>query len=200
MGPFSVCSITGHKFFLTVGDDFTKFTWIFLLHSKSDARSCLQSFFNLVETQFSTKIQKVRSNIGVEFPIPVFYASKGVIHRISYVETPQQNGTAERKHQHILARSLIFQSKLPLPYWSYAILHSVHLINRLPSPLIHNKSPFEVLFSCMPNYNDLRVFGSLCFASTLKATRTKFDARAHKCIFLGFKSGIKGFFLLDLHS
>lgn len=47
-----------------------------------------------------------------------FYAIKGTIHKKSFVE-PQQNGTVERKHLHILivARALRFQANLPLSFW-----------------------------------------------------------------------------------
>ena len=60
-----------------------------------------------------------------------FYESKVVMHQTSCVETPQQNGLVERKHQHILnvARAILFQAKLPKILWSFTVTHSLHLIN-----------------------------------------------------------------------
>jgi len=47
-----------------------------------------------------------------------FYAQKGIIHQTTCVETPEQNGIAERKHQHLLnvTRALLFQAQLPLNF------------------------------------------------------------------------------------
>jgi hypothetical protein len=54
------------------------------------------------------------------------------------------------------------------------------------------------LYNSPPDIESLKVFGSLCFASTLQSHRTKLEPRARKCIFLGYKSGMKGVVLLDL--
>jgi len=121
---------------------------------------------------------------------------------VGVTETPQQNGRVERKHRHILnvGRALLFQSKLPPSFWAYAIHHVVFLINRVPTPLLQNQSPYFTLHNKLPDISLFKVFGCLCYASTLHSHRTKLQSRARKSLFLGYKSGYKGFTLYDLHS
>jgi len=137
-----------------------------------------------------------------EFCWKSFYDEHGIIHQTSCNETPEQNSTVERKHQHILniARCILYQSNLPKNFWSYAVLHSVHLINRLPSPVIQNECPYKLMHGRTPDLYNIKVFGCLCFASTLEQSRHKLDPRARKCIFLGFKHGTKGYVVMDVHS
>lgn len=56
----------------------------------------------MVKTQFNKNIKTIRSDNGPKYKLSSFYANKGILHQTSCVETPQQNGIVERKHQHIL--------------------------------------------------------------------------------------------------
>lgn len=132
----------------------------------------------------------------------IFFSSKGIMSFHSCVETPKQNAVVERKHQHLLnvTRALLIQSLVPLCLWEHCIQTAVHIINRLPSLLLLNKSTFELLNKKKPNYSHLSIFSCLCYVSTSQYNRLKFDPRARACTFLIYPHGYKGYKLPDLES
>ena len=108
----------------------------------------------------------------------------------------------ERKHRHLLCivRALQIQSQLPIKFWGDCVLHAAYLINRLPSPLLHDKIPFELLFHKLPDYSHVKVFDCLCFSSTIPHNRSKFSPRARKRVFLGYPFNVKGYKVFDIES
>lgn len=48
-GQYSVPSLDGSQYFLTIVDDYSRMTWTtYLLHDKSQTRSIIQSFYHLI--------------------------------------------------------------------------------------------------------------------------------------------------------
>ena len=201
-GPFAIESVEGFKYFLTIVDDCTRVTWIYMLRNKSEVSKYFAAFIIHVQTQYSLKIKKIRTDNAPELAFTELVRTHGIIHQFSCAYTPQQNSVVERKHQHLLnvARALLFQSDIPISYWSDCILTAVFLINRIPSVLLKNKSPYELLNKKAPDYKFLRSFGCLCYVSTLQKDRNKFSPRADQCVFLGYSSGYKGYKVLHLEN
>lgn len=147
-GPYSTPTYNGHRYFLTIVDDFTRCTWTLLLSTKSNAFPILKAFFAMVERQFDVKIKKVRSDNAYELGSGTthsqFFSSLGVLHQTSCVATPKQNGVVERKHKHLLeiCRALLFQSNLPIKFWGDCLVTTTLLINRFPSRILGNVSPY----------------------------------------------------------
>lgn len=202
-GPYRVQTRGKHRFFLTIVDDHTRTTWVTLLVHKSEAFSALKTFITLSFTQFNKKVKIVRSDNALEFDdwqCRELYDSLGIVHQTTCVDRAQQNGRAERKHRNVLemARCLRFQAGLPKRYWGDCVLTAAYLINRLPSNVMKNKSPFEMLHHKKPTYDTLRVFGCLAFAYNPDTTGDKLEARGVPSVFLGYPTLQKGYRLLNL--
>ena len=129
-----------------------------------------------------------------------FFKKLGVMHQNSCVDTPQRNGRVERKHRHILnvAYTCFFQARLPSTFWGESILLASHLINYTPSQVLQGKSPYELLFGKKPDYDQLRVFGCLCYAHRKSRDKDKFGDRSRRCIFMGYPYGKKAWLPYDL--
>jgi hypothetical protein len=73
-GPNGIVSVNGHKYFLTLVDDFSRFTWIILMKNKTETRNHIMNFVNYIETQFHTKLKSLRSDNGNEFRMHDFFS------------------------------------------------------------------------------------------------------------------------------
>ncbi|GKD73081.1 putative RNA-directed DNA polymerase [Tanacetum coccineum] len=167
-GKYRTPSLTRANYFLTIVDDFSRSVWVFLLKHKDQASICLVDFHKMVKVQFEKNIKRIRCDNGGEFvsnKMIDFYAREGIVLETSCPHTPQQNGVVERKHRHLLetARALKFEANLPTRFWGECVLTAAHVINRLPSEVIENKTPYEILHNSKPNYDHMKVFGCLAY-------------------------------------
>jgi transposase InsO family protein len=201
-GPAPVSSYVGFRFYLVLVDEFTKFTWVYLLKHKSDTFKVFTQFHVMVNTQFSLPIKILRSDCGGEFTstdFTQFCHDKGILHHLSCPHTPQQNGVVERKHRHLIQCALVLlsESHLPMSYWSYAVSTATHLINRLPTPILHHKTPYDILFHTAPDLTYLKSFGCQCFPLLTPYRAHKLHPKTTPCVFLGYPTNSKGYLCLD---
>ena len=63
-GPSSIPNISGAKRFVSFIDDCTRVTWIFLMKDKSEVFHLFVNFYKMVQTQFETPIERLRSDNG----------------------------------------------------------------------------------------------------------------------------------------
>ncbi|KAL2935935.1 Retrovirus-related Pol polyprotein from transposon TNT 1-94 [Bienertia sinuspersici] len=202
-GPYKVPTRRGHRFFLTMVDDYSRTTWVHLMKQKSQASEVIKELVNQAETQFGKTVKKVRSDNALEFEdreCRLLYLEKGIVHQTSCVDRPQQNGRVERRHRNILemARALRMQGGLPLRLWGDSVLAAVYITNRLPTSVLGNKSPYEVLYNKLPNYKCMRSFGCLVMSYNPDRNHDKFKSRGVPCIFIGYPQNKKGYKLLNL--
>ncbi|XP_022871982.1 uncharacterized protein LOC111391071 [Olea europaea var. sylvestris] len=171
--PSHTTSLSGANYFLSIVDDYTRSTWIYLIKTKAEVYTRLTSFIAMIDKQFGKAIKQIHSDNRTEFTnhnFQLFCQQNGILTQFSCVATPQQNGVVERKHRHILeaARALRFQANLLIKFCGECILTAVYLINYTPTPLLSGKN--------------------------------KFQERASACIFIGYPHGQKGYKVYDLTS
>lgn len=60
----------------------------------------------------------------------------------------QQNGSAERKHRHVVevGLALLANASMPLKLWDEAFLTATYLINILPTKVFDYQTPMEILY------------------------------------------------------
>ncbi|WZZ36046.1 hypothetical protein YC2023_019447 [Brassica napus] len=187
-----------HKYFVTFIDEKSKYTWITLIQTKDRVLEAFINFQNYVSNHFNSKIKIFRSDNGGEYTSTAFkhhLAKHGIIHQTSCPYTPQQNGVAERKNRHLMevARSMMFHTNVPKRFWGDAVVSACYLINRIPTKVLQDISPFQVLNKIKPQIDHLRVFGCVCYVLIPGEQRNKLEAKSAKGMFIGYTHAQKGY-------
>ncbi|GJV93371.1 retrotransposon protein, putative, ty1-copia subclass [Tanacetum coccineum] len=165
-GPSQEASLGGARYMLTIIDDFSRSVWPYFLKHKSEAFSAFKEWKVMVETQTGKKVKKLRTDNGMEFCSNEFNSyckSKGIVRHYTIPHTPQQNGVVERMNRTIISKARCMLSNAGLSKRFWAEAASTAY---------------------------LRIFGCPAYAHI---DNGKLEPRAIKCIFLGYKSGVKGY-------
>lgn len=86
------------------------------------------------------------------------------------------------------ARSMLHAKNLPLGLWAEAVNLAVFILNGTGTSSIRNKTPYELWFEKHLTIPNLFVFGQEVIVHIAKQKRYKWDAKAEKCLFVGYDS------------
>ena len=92
-GTYRVSNYDEKRYFLALVDDKSKYTWISLMHTKSDTIVLLRDFICMIKTQFGTTVKCIRSDNGTKFfnsQVDALFREHGILHQSSCVHSPQQ--------------------------------------------------------------------------------------------------------------
>jgi hypothetical protein len=77
-------SIGRHDYYVRFIDDYSKFTWIYLLKKKSDVFNAFINFQKLVEGKLDKKILTIQSDWGGEYvKLNILFQTQGIAHHVS---------------------------------------------------------------------------------------------------------------------
>lgn len=119
------------------------------MQNKFSVSIIFQYFKHFVENHFQTIIKYLYFDNGEEFiALKPFLLQNGINHYTTTSHTTQQNGIAEWRQRHLVETglTLLHDASLNLSYWSHTFQTMSYLINRQPTLILQNKSPFKVLF------------------------------------------------------
>lgn len=145
------------KYFITFIDDYSRYMYLYLLHSKDEALDVFKFFKAEVENQSGKHIKIVRSDRGGEYygrytengqapgPFAKFLQEHGIVAQYTMPGSPDQNGVAERRNRTLIdmVRSMRSNVKLPLFLWIDALKTAAYILNRVPSKVV-SKTPFKL--------------------------------------------------------
>jgi len=197
-GPAPVQSFGGSRYYVTFIDDSTRKVWVYFIKHKSDVFNVFKRWKAEVETETGLKLKCLKSDNGGEYDsaeFKAFCADHGIKQIRTVPNRPQQNGVAERMNQTLneRARAMRLHAGLPKMFWADAVNTAAYLINRTPMKPLNLELPEEKWKGKKISLNHLRIFGSISYVHIDADKRDKLDAKAQKCVFIGYGSNYFGY-------
>ncbi|GKC24264.1 putative ribonuclease H-like domain-containing protein, partial [Tanacetum coccineum] len=173
-GPISVRSINHKTYCLVITDDYSRFSWVFILRTKNETSGILKDFIRQIENQLNQKVKTIRCDNGTKFKnrdIIEFCGSKGIKREYSNARTLQQNGVAERKNITLIkvARTMLVDLFLPNTFWAEAVSTTGTQDNIDARNSEMEADPAQEYF-VLPIYSS--------YTSTIKSSEAKNEAKA----------------------
>lgn len=173
-----------------------------MMKHKSEVKSIFEAWKRQVENETGHRIKTLMSDNGGEYVSLEFedYLKKqGIKARRTNVETPQENGIAERYNRTLMdtVRAMLAEAKCDKSLWAEAVKAANYIRNRCPTAALDGMVPQQAWSGRKPDVSHMRVFGSTVYVGIPKQQRRKLDDRAWKGILVGYAEGKSGYRVLN---
>ncbi|KAG6502110.1 hypothetical protein ZIOFF_041999 [Zingiber officinale] len=176
--------------------------WVFILAAKNGAFRAFKKFKFLMKNKTEYKIKTLRTNRDNEFlstEFTQFCENEGIERHLMAPYTPQQNSIVECRNRTMMAmaRSLLKGIHMSARFWGEAVRHAIYLLNRLPTKVLGERTPFEAWMGRKPHLAHLRVFSCVAYVKNTTLHLKKLDDRSSPMVYLGIEEGCKAHRLFD---
>ncbi|KAK4383112.1 Retrovirus-related Pol polyprotein from transposon RE2 [Sesamum angolense] len=197
--PLNTQARGGFSYFITFTDEYSRYSYVYLMRYKSEAFVRFKEFKLEVENQTDRKIKTFQSDRGGAYLSGEFihYLKKNnIVSQWTPPGTPQLNGVAERRNRTLLdmIRSMMSFTELPLSLWGYGLEMAARLLNIAPSKTVA-QTPYQIWHGKLASYKYLRVWGSPAYVKRLVGDKQ--DSRSSLCRFIGCLKETAGYYFYD---
>jgi transposase InsO family protein len=190
VGPSQVRSMGGKSYVLVIVDDYSRYSWVFLLESKDEVFEHFQSLALRLNNEHPNCLKVIHNDNGSEFKnasFDQFCLEHSVDQQFSAPCVYQLNGVVERKNRTIveMAMTMLDEHRTPKRFYADAINIACYISNRIFLCSILHLTPLELHFGQKSFVSHFRPFGCKCFI--LKNEKfDKFKFHSSDCILLGY--------------
>nr|GEW03845.1 uncharacterized mitochondrial protein AtMg00810-like [Tanacetum cinerariifolium] len=145
------------KYILVIVDDYSRFTWVYFLHTKDETLEIIKNFI-----------------------AQAHYETLGIMQQFLIARTPQQNGVVKRCNRTLVeaVRTMLIFLRLLEFLWAEAVSTTCFTQNRSIIHTRYNKTPYELLHGRKPNVKYFHMFGSSCYPTNEREDLGKMKPKA----------------------
>ena len=193
-GPFPDTSLGGARYFISLIDYATRYSWVRFLKKKSDAYQVIKDFILETKTQQGVTFKRFRADNGGEYidhRVVDLFKDHGIINEPTPSHSPETLGIPERFNRTIVeaTRAMLDSSGLSKQLWAEATATANYIKNRQPHAFLKDRTPYEALSGNKPSVLHLHPFGQKCFVHIPRTARpagSKLSPRATEGFFVGY--------------
>ena len=163
----TLTSIDGYNSYLIIVDTVTRYIWLFLTASKSPPITIAQNIISKFKCK--NPHRTVRTDQGGELgrshAFQAMVVDEVFTLEMTGADASAQNAYAESPNKYLanMMRCVLHAVDLGPEYWSFALIHSVYIKNRLPHTFI-KMTAYEAITGTKPDLSNLRTFGCRVYA------------------------------------